>query len=376
MRIAEFELERYFARWEFAVRHILCASDIQAFSLRELLALADGGTREKWDALTLGYTESLGHPLLRAEIATLYENVSADDVLVTVGAEEAIFLTMQGLLAPGDHAVVVWPAYQSLFEVARSIGAELTLVPLEARDWSLDVDVVERSVRPNTRVIVVNSPHSPTGALLERPAFDRLVALAEHRGITLFSDEVYRGLELDPRTRLPAAVDRGPHAVSLGVMSKTFALAGLRVGWIATHDSALRQRVAALKDYTTICGSAPSELLALIALRARDAVMARSHAIIGDNLPALDALFAEFADQIAWVRPRGASVGFPRLVAHDVDVDAWCARLIESEGVLLLPGSRFLYPGPHFRIGFGRTDLRAAAERFAAFLQRERRRSG
>jgi aspartate/methionine/tyrosine aminotransferase len=371
MQIAEFALERYFARWEFTVRHVLCASDVEPLTLDELLALADPESRELWDNLRLGYTESLGHPLLRTEIANLYGSTSAEDVMTFNGAEEAIFLLMHALLSPGDHAIVVWPAYQSLFEVARSIGAEVTLVPLDPNDWSLDPDAVIAQLRPNTRVVVLNFPHSPTGALLAHSSFQRLAGETERRGITLLSDEVYRYLELNPGDRLTAGVDCGSRTVSLGVMSKAFALAGLRVGWIASHDARLRARIAALKDYTTICGSAPGEILALMALRARSLVLGRSMGIIAGNLPLLDSFFARFSERFEWVRPRGSSVAFPKLIdPEDGGIDRFCNELVEAEGVLLLPGSRFGYRGNHFRIGFGRADLPAALERLERFAQR------
>src|SRR5689334_9723585 len=183
MQIADFTLERYFARWEFNVPYLLCASDVEALSLQELLALADPSTRSLWDELRLGYTESLGHPLLRDEIATLYESVGRDEVITFVGAEEAIFLAMHALLGVKDHAVVLWPAYQSLYEVARSIGASVTLVKLDSASWSFDPDAILAAVQPNTRVIVVNFPHSPTGALATRPAFQYLTNRAEELGI-------------------------------------------------------------------------------------------------------------------------------------------------------------------------------------------------
>ncbi len=127
MRIADFALERYFARWEFAVEHVLCASDVQGYPMADLLALADDETRAMWDGLTLGYTESTGHPLLRREIASLYDGLDPDDILVFAGAEEAIFCLANVMLAPGDHAIVTWPGYQSLYEVARATGADVTL---------------------------------------------------------------------------------------------------------------------------------------------------------------------------------------------------------------------------------------------------------
>lgn len=369
MRIADFALERYFARWEFHVRHVLCASDVEPLPLSDLIALADDESRQLWDTLRLGYTESAGHPLLRAELARLYETAEAEDVLTFTGAEEGIFLAMHALLAAGDHVVVAWPAYQSLYEVARSAGASVSLVPIDDRNWELDPDRLLAEVQPNTRAIVVNFPHSPTGALLPRDAFEYLTSATEARGITLFSDEVYRYLEIDETTRLPAAVDRGRKTLSLGVMSKSFALAGLRVGWIATHDRDLLSRMNRLKDYTTICGSAPSEILALMALRAREQVVGRSRDIIARNLPLLDDFFTRQQTRFSWVRPRAGSVGFPRLCTNAPRaVDNFCARLVETEGVLLLPGSQFDHPGNHFRIGFGRTDMPQAIERLEQFV--------
>jgi aspartate/methionine/tyrosine aminotransferase len=364
MRIADFALERYFARWEFAVDHLLCASDVQGFPMADLLDLADEQTRAMWEALTLGYTESTGHPLLRAEIAALYEGIEPDDVLVFAGAEEAIFCLANVMLGPGDHTVVTWPGYQSLYEVARATGADVTLHELrEDTGWALDVELLRRQVTPATRLIVVNAPHNPTGMLPDRRTFDALVSVADDAGAHLLVDEVYRFLEFADGDRLPAGAEASPRGISLGVMSKSFAMAGLRIGWLATRDRDVLARCASFKDYTTICSSAPSEILALIGLRARDAVLARSREIVATNLDRLDGFFDEWGDRFSWVRPRAGSVGFPRLTVPGVSIDDWAAGLVEAEGVLLLPGSQFGFGGNHFRLGFGRTDLPVALDR-------------
>jgi aspartate/methionine/tyrosine aminotransferase len=366
VQIADFTLERYFARWEFAVRHVLCASDVEPYRLPELLALADDDCRRRWESLSLGYTESQGLPALRDEIATLYDGIADDDVLTFAGAEEAVFLAMHATLGAGDHAVVAWPAYQSLYEVARSIGADVTLVPLNPADWSLDVDAVAAAMRPTTRIIVVNSPHSPTGAQLSPEQLARLTSTAELHGAWLFSDEVYRFLE-HGAPPLPPAASLSPRALSLGVMSKAFGLAGLRIGWLALRDRSLRTKLASLKDYTTICNAAPSEVLSLIALRARERVLARSRGIIEANLSALDAFFGEHSDRLSWVRPRAGSVCFPKLAGQAID--DFAATLVQREGVLLLPASQFGYPGNHFRLGYGRADMPQALEGLARHLR-------
>ena len=370
MRFAEFALERFFARWEFAVDYLLCASDVEGWRMADVLALADDETAAMWRDLRLGYSESTGHPLLRAEIAELYEHVGPDDVLVFAGAEEAIFCLSTALLGPGDHAVVTWPGYQSLYEVGRAAGAEVTLHELrEDQRWSLDVERLIAAIQPNTRLVVVNAPHNPTGMLPTHAEWARLADACSDRGIHLLADEVYRYLELDGAELLTAGADLFPRGVSLGVMSKSFAMAGLRIGWLATRDRELLDRCARMKDYTTICSSAPSEVLALIGLRARDRVLARSLRIVTDNIAVLDDLFRRRADRLSWIPPRGGSIAFPRLLG-DESIDDFAARLVQEEGVLLLPGSQFGHPGNHFRIGFGRDNLPEAVARLEAFLDR------
>jgi aspartate/methionine/tyrosine aminotransferase len=370
MRIDDFALERWFARWEFAVDHLLCASDVEGWAMADLLELADDETAAMWRELRLGYTESTGHPLLRAEIAELYEEAGPDDVLVFAGAEEAIFCLVNVILGPGDHAVVTWPGYQSLYEVARAAGADVTLHELrEEQRWSLDVERLVAALRPETRLVVVNAPHNPTGMLPTHPEWARLTDALADRNVHLLADEVYRFLELAESDRLLPGADAFPRGISLGVMSKSFAMAGLRIGWLATRDRELLDRCARFKDYTTICSAAPSEVLALIGLRARDRVLARSRRIVADNLDLLRDFFRERADRFAWVPPRGGSVAFPRLLG-EVSIDEFAGGLVEAEGVLLLPGSQFGHAANHFRVGYGRTDMPQALERLAAYLDR------
>jgi aspartate/methionine/tyrosine aminotransferase len=367
MRIADFKLERYFAKWEFEAPYLLCSSDLEGWRMSDLLALADADARERWERLSLGYTESAGLPALREAVAGLYPGVRPGEVLCFAGAQDALFVLLNVLLGPGDHAVVTWPGYQSLYEVARATGADVTLLKLhEEAAWRLDVEELERALRPETRVVVVNFPHNPTGALPDGEAWRRLLALAEARGVYVLSDEVYRYLEYDPRDTLPGAVELSARGVSVGVMSKAFGLAGLRVGWVASRDAGLLARCAAFKDYTSLCNSAPSEVLALIALRARERVLARGRTLLAGNLALLDDFFARRAEHFTWVRPRAGSVAFPRLNGS-VASEVFCQKLVEQEGVLLLPGSVYDFPGNHFRLGFGRTNLPDALARLERF---------
>jgi aspartate/methionine/tyrosine aminotransferase len=368
MQIADFKLERYFARWEFTATHLLCSSDVESYRMHDLLALTDDEGRELWQNLTLGYTEYPGHPLLHKEIAQLYQSVQTDEIFTFAGAEEAIFVFMNALLKKGDHVIATWPGYQSLYSIAQAIGAEVTLLPLEPESgWEVDLDDLRRALRPTTRLIVVNFPHNPTGALPDARTFSALLELAEEANAYLFSDEVYRLLEYNPADQLPSAVDCSRYAISLGVMSKAFGLPGLRIGWLATHDADILRHVSAFKDYTSICNSAPSEILALIALRAKEQVLGRNRAIIARNLAQLDTFFVTYADVFEWVRPRAGSIAFPRL-RIDMPIEQFTDELVQQQGVLLLPGTVYDYPGNHFRIGFGRVNMPEALARLERFI--------
>jgi aspartate/methionine/tyrosine aminotransferase len=374
VRIADFALERYFARWEFAVKHVLCASDVEGWPMPDLLELADDETHAMWAGLRLGYTESTGHPLLRREIAGLYDSVEADDILVFAGAEEAVYCLFSTSLEAGDHVIVTWPGYQSLYEVARAAGAHVSLHSLREEDgWSLDVDRLIRAFRPETRMVVVNAPHNPTGMLPTDEEWRRLAAACAENGIRLVADEVYRFLEHDGAATLPAGADLDDRAISIGVMSKSFAMAGLRIGWLATRDRAVLDRCARMKDYTTICSSAPSEVLAIIGLRARERVLGRSREIVAANLQALDGFFERHGDALSWVRPRGGSIAFPRLIAEGPagsSAERFAAALVEATGVLLLPSTTFGFGDSHVRVGLGRTDLPEAVALLEEFLSR------
>jgi aspartate/methionine/tyrosine aminotransferase len=288
--------------------------------------------------------------------------------LVHAGAEEAIFNFMNVALDPGDHIVVHAPYYQSLGEVARGIGAEVSEWKGDPeRSWELDLDDLKRALTGRTKVVVVNFPHNPTGFLPSSEFVQELSQLSDQHGFLVFSDEVYRGLELDRSERLPAFGDVNERAVSLGVMSKVYGLAGLRIGWIATRNAGLFNELAAFKDYTTICNSAPSEFLATLALRHADAIGERNVEIIRANLDHLDDFFHSHRKLFAWHRPKAGPIAFPTLLRGSVE--AFCADLVEKAGVLLLPGTLYGDGYRSFRIGFGRKNVHESLSRFDAFVK-------
>ena len=354
MDIAPFRIERFYSRFEFTTPLMLSSSDCESRTIGDLLAL-EPEAQERLFHLRCGYTESPGAPELRRAIAAIYDRIGPEDVLVTACAEEGIFLLYHALLQSGDHAIVETPCYESALEVARSTGADVSQWRRRYEDgWAHDVGALEGLLRSDTRVLYLNQPHNPTGTLMDSATFTRIVDLARSEGLVLFCDEVYRELEHDPRDRLPAACDLYERAVSLGSISKSYGLPGLRIGWIATRDRRLREAVLDLKHYTTICASAPSEFLTALALRNRDALLARNLGIVERNLPLLDTFFARRSDHFAWVRPTASPIGFPRVDGLG-DVETLCEQLAAA-GALLLPGSVYDEPA-HVRVGFGRANL-------------------
>ena len=357
----DFALEVYFSKWEFAAKYNLAGSDGENMTLAELLALAGPEDRAAFESVSLGYTETFGAPALRAEIAQTYDTVRPEHLLCFAGAEEGIYVAMRVLLNPGDHAIVITPNYQAAETVPLCI-CEVTGVPLDIdRNWDLDVDLLRAALRPNTKLISINFPNNPTGKIIPRSVFDAIVDLCRSRGIWLFSDEVYRLIERDPSLRLPQAADAYERGVSLNVMSKAYGLAGLRIGWLACKDRATIVRFERYKHFLSICNSAPSEVLARIALRARQKILDRNRRVIRDNLAVLDRFFADYKDLFDWREPDGGCVAFIRYKGAE-GVEEFTRRLVEESGVLFLPSSIYrseLGPVPEncLRVGFGRSHV-------------------
>jgi aspartate/methionine/tyrosine aminotransferase len=371
MSLPDFKLETHLSEWEFKARYHMTASDAQSMTVGDLLAMS-AGNQERFQTLWLGYTESVGAPSLRAEIAATYDVCKPDDVVCFAGAEEGLYAAMHALLTPDSHAIVVTPNYQSAESVPCSLCA-VDGVPLDPDDrWSLDIDHIKKLVRPNTKVISINFPHNPTGAILSRDRFDALISLCDQCGIYLFSDEVYRPLGATGTLHLPQVADVYARGLSLGVMSKAYGLPGLRVGWIACQDRALLRRMERIKHYLSICNAAPSEQLALIALQNREQILARNCGIVTENLTRLNAFFARWSSHFGWSPPDGGCVAYPRYLGGE-GVEVFCQNILQDRGVLLLPASVYRStltqtPMDRFRIGFGRRNIEAGLAEMDAFL--------
>lgn len=369
MNLRPFALERFFARYEFSARYLLCSSDPESMPLRELLALEPGAS-ERFGELRLGYAESAGGPSLRSTIAGLYEHGDPDAVLVHAGAQEPIFAFMNVALEAGDHLVVQFPAYESQYSVAQGIGAEVSRWCSNlAQEGAPDPAELERLMRPATRAVVLTTPNNPTGYPFDRARIDAVVEIARRRGVWVLSDEVYRGSEREAE-RIPAICDIYERGVSLGGTSKVYGLAGLRIGWISTRDRGLYRRMAAFKDYLTICNGAPSEFLADLALRHRETLIERVRRIVAANLDLLDEFFARRPGLFEWRRPRAGTTAFPRY--RPGSCESFCSRLVEESGVLLLPSTVFDAGDDHVRVGYGRANLPEALAALDGFVERDR----
>ncbi|MBI3590923.1 MAG: aminotransferase class I/II-fold pyridoxal phosphate-dependent enzyme [Candidatus Melainabacteria bacterium] len=367
MKIADFELERFFAKYEFTAPYLLCSSDPESFSLEELLSFEPGSIdafKKQW----LGYTETQGSLKLRNEITKTYKNIMPENILVHSGAEEGIFIFMNVALEKGDHVIVQFPAYQSLYEVASAIGCEVTKWTLKEKDnWELDIDFLKKNIRKDTKAIILNLPHNPTGYLPSKNKLEEIIKIARENNIIIFSDEVYRFLEYNESDRLPAICDLYENGVSVGGMSKAFALPGLRICWSATKNKEILNKMAAFKDYTTICSSAPSEFLSIIALKHKEKIFKRNLEIIKTNLKTLDDFFKRYKDTFNFQAPKAGTIAFPS-IKLETDIEKFCIDLIEKKGVFLLPSTKYDFGNKNFRVGFGRKNMPQCLKKFEEYL--------
>lgn len=368
MEIEPFKLERYFAKYEFNVKYLLSSSDCDGFSLDYVLSKASAQERHLWKNLTLGYTDSLGHPLLRDAISRHYNTIKRDDVFV-LSPGEANYILMRVCLAKGDKVVCMRPAYQSLYQIAKSIGCELVA-------WELDdsgkynVDDLNRLVSADVKMIIVNFPHNPTGYYPTREELDKIITIAARNNTLLFSDEMYHKLTHELGKQNDSLCDLYDNAITLWGTAKSFGLAGLRTGWSATHNRELLEKIQKYKDYLTICSSAPSEILTIIALN-------NSEQFIEVNLEKIrrnKKIFSEFVSQhpdliVDYKEPIAGSTALVKLNVGMPTLE-YAEKLVSETGIMLVPSEMFEYGQSHVRIGFGRENMKEALEQWDNYINR------
>ncbi|WP_281986662.1 aminotransferase class I/II-fold pyridoxal phosphate-dependent enzyme [Aquimarina aggregata] len=367
MNIKPFKLERYYTIHEFSAKYSLCNSDCEAMTIKELLSLEKGAT-DKFHNLWLGYTETKGHPRLRKEISNIYTKVTSEDLLVCTGAQEPIFLFSQANLKSQDEIIVQSPCYQSLHSVPESIGCKIQKwnVKYVNNTPTFDLEELKKMVTSKTKAIYLNTPHNPTGFHFSKEEQLAIVEIARTHNIIIFCDEVYRELEHKSEYTIPAFADIYENGVSVGVMSKTYGLPGLRIGWIASRNSKIIENIAIFKEYTTICNAGPSEFLAEVALRNRNKILERNLNIVHENLPLFDRFFETYQDLFSWYKPNAGPIAFVKIKFDTEDMN-FAQTVLHKQSVLLLPSSIYDLQG-YFRIGFGRTTIPEALKQFEVFV--------
>lgn len=355
MQIDPFNLERYFARYEFNVKYLLSSSDCDGFSMQYVLNAAEHGELQLWENLALGYTDSLGHPLLREAISKHYNTIKPDEVFV-LSPGEANFILMNLLLKPGDEVVCMRPAYQSLYQVAKSLGCKLVYWNM-TNEGGFNVDDLNGLVTAKTRMLIVNFPHNPTGYYPSEEELNRIIEIARRNNTFIFADEMYHKLVHNPAKLNDSLADRYENFISLWGTAKSFGLAGLRIGWVVSHNKQLLQKMQHYKDYFTICNSAPAEILTMIALN-------NSEKFIEVNLSKIRQNKKHFADFVnkhpqvfpSYKEPMAGSTAFVE-ISTGVTTLEYAEKTVQQTGIMLVPAEMFEYGHKHVRIGFGRMNM-------------------
>jgi len=369
MKVEPFLVEQFMNRFEKSARLNLAETCVDPFTLGEFLDfVGETDFLASLSSMKLTYGAIEGSEELRAGLAKLYSTLESRNILVCGGAIGANFLVFYSLVEPGDTVISVFPAYQQLYSVAKSFGANVKLLPLrETNGWLPAIDELSDLLDDRTRLIVINNPHNPTGSLIESNLLGEICALAERKGIYILSDESYRGLLVDPAGFAPSAADISENAIATGSFSKPFSLAGLRLGWIAASKGILEECMLH-RDYTTISQGMIADALASVALEHAEEIFARSTTILRENHSILSRWMREEAT-MCWIPPRAGSSAFLRYTFH-MPSSELCVQLLKQKSVLLVPGSCFGIEG-HLRVGYGckTSTLNAGLARFKTFLQ-------
>lgn len=368
MKVDRFLVERFIGAYEHDVELNLAETCVNPFTLGEFLKLVGKENffeELKETQLTYGFVD--GFPNLREGIAKLYKNKKPENILTAGGAIGANFLVFYTLVEPGDTVISIFPAYQQLYSVAKSFGANAKLLKLrEENNWLPDINELSELIDNKTKLIVLINPHNPTGSLINEKLLKEICTIAEDAGAYVLCDEAYRGLYINPDDYVPSIVDLSSKAIATGSFSKAFSLTGLRLGWIAAGEEIIEE-CKLRKDYTAISNGLIDEALAALAIKNVDKIYKRNLQIIRTNYKILSQ-WIENEPLISWVPPKAGSIAFPRYNLK-MPSETLCIRLIKEKGTLLVPGSCFGMEG-YLRISYGcKTEtLKEGLLRFKDFL--------
>jgi len=364
MQLKPFLLDQWLDQHKPSTEFDLAASTGPSWSLDQLLALGTDEDRRLFQTHSLAYSSAAGAPALRAAIADM-QQVPPDTVQVVTGASEALLILMWLAAEPGANVILPQPGYAAFSALPESLRIETrTYSVRKENNFAIDIDEIKSLADQNTKLVLINNPHNPTGATLSDADLDTLHAHTSAHNIQLVVDEVYHPIHHGPPTQSAA---RLPHATVIHDFSKAFSIPGVRTGWIIEPDAARRERYWTARAYFSIANNNAGEILAEIAMRHRDTVLGKTQSTATNNLRQLNAFLSNHRDTIGWISPRGGMTGFPWLLSGE-DTRPFCQAAV-NHGILLAPGDCFDQPS-HFRIGFAAIadNLPAALTRFEEFL--------
>jgi aspartate/methionine/tyrosine aminotransferase len=359
MQLKPFLLDAWLDSYEHDIEFNLAASTGPTWTVNDILALADDETRYRFLNHKLVYSRPAGADSLREAVAEM-QGVPVESVQIVTGASEALVALMWLAAEPGANVIIPLPGFTTFSALPESLGLEIRYYRVRRENgFRIDPDEIKRLADSKTKLILVNSPHNPTGATISDSEMEDLHAFTAQRGIQLVSDEVYHPIYHGRETKSAA---RLPHATVIADLSKAFSIAGVRTGWMIEPDAKRRQQYWTARAYFSICNTTTGEILAEIAIRQRDKVLGRTQEAATRNLKLLDRFMREHRDVLGWIPPQGGMTAFPWLASGEND-RPFCQAATER-GILLAPGDCFDMPS-HFRLGFA-----AAGDNFSQALDR------
>ncbi len=363
-----FETEDYFSQYEFTKPYQLASSDCESISIAELIQMG-GGSIEDFSQKKLGYPEMQGGSLLRKEISTLYKSVKEDQVLVLGSPIEGIYLSLRALIKPKDHVIVLSPAYDALFNIADHISGNATrwFLNNDGQRWSLDFEQLENLINSQTKLLIINFPHNPTGFTPSQSDLNKIIEIANKYKVRIFSDEIYRGLEYELDLRIQSLADMSDRSITMSGASKGLGLPGLRFGWLVVKEPSLYNELLNLKSYTSMCSPQTLEYLGVMAIRAAPKLIEKNLKIIKENIAVAEPFFEKWKKQLEWLKPIAGSVSAVRV--NEPSAEQFCHTLASQFGVVLLPIKYMGYEDHYIRIGLGRTDFKNNLDVFDGALE-------
>ncbi len=359
MQLKPFLLDIWLAKYEHDVEFNLASSEGPRWTLNEILSLASEDDRQRFLHHKLAYSRPAGADGLRAAIADM-QGVSVDAVQVVTGASEALLILFWLAAEPGANVILPQPGYPPFSALPQSLGIETRFYAIRKENgFRIDLDEIKRLADRSTKLILINSPHNPTGTTITDAELDDLHEFTASREIQLVSDEVYHPIYHGQETR---SASRLPDATVIHDFSKAFPLAGVRTGWMIEHDPKRRERYWMARTYFSISNNTPGEMLAEIAMRHRNVVLGKTQQTATQNLRHLSSFMSEHRETLGWIRPRGGVTAFPWLLSGE-NSRPFCQAAAE-QGILLAPGDCWDEPS-HFRLGFA-----AASDKFPQALAR------